>query len=144
MDEILIRYLHFIGILIITASLFTEHLLLKQEMTPSEIKKLARIDQFYGIAAIVVLIAGLILWFWVGKPSAFYTRNFLFHIKLTLFLVLGILSIYPSVFFMKNRKSKLDKIVVPNSIKILIRIELMILFLIPLLAVFMSRGIGMF
>lgn len=144
MDEILIRYLHFIGILIITASLFTEHLLLKQEMTAIEIKKIAKIDKFYGIAAIVVLVAGLILWFWVGKPAAFYTRNFLFHIKLTLFLVLGILSIYPSVFFMKNRKTKLDKIAIPNSIKILIRIELMILFIIPLLAVFMAGGIGMF
>jgi putative membrane protein len=144
MDEILVRYLHFIGIFIIVSALFAEHMLLKKEMSGSELQKLARIDLFYGLTAIIVLVAGLILWFWVGKPSAFYTRNFLFHIKLTLFLVLGILSIYPSVFFVKNRKSKLDKIVVPNSIKILIRIELMILFIIPLLAVFMARGIGMF
>ena len=144
MDEIITRYLHFIGIFVIASALFAEHVLLKKEMTGSEIQKLARIDLFYGLAAILVLIAGLILWFWVGKPAAFYTKNFLFHIKLTLFLALGILSIYPSVFFMKNRKTKLDKVVIPGSIKVLIRIELMILFLIPLLAVFMVRGIGMF
>lgn len=144
MDEIIIRYIHFIGIFVIASALFAEHILLKKEMSGSEIKKLAKIDTVYGIAAIVVLLAGLTLWFWVGKPSAFYTRNFLFHIKLTLFLVLGILSIYPSVFFMKNRKSKLDKIVFPSLIKMLIRIELMIIFLIPLLAVFIARGFGMF
>ena len=144
MDEIIIRYLHFIGIFVIASALFTEYMLIKKEMSGAEIKKLAKIDLFYGIAAIVVLLAGLSLWFWVGKPAVIYTRNFLFHIKLTLFLVLGILSIFPSIFFMKNKKKDETQIKVPKSIFLIIRIELLILVIIPLLAVLMSRGYGMF
>ena len=144
MDEIIIRYLHFVGIFSIASALFAEHILVKKEMSGPEIKKLAKIDLFYGIAAIVVLIVGLILWFWVGKPAVVYTKNFLFHIKLTLFLILGILSVYPSIFFIKNRKKKDTRIIVPKSVLLLIRIELFILFLIPLLAVLMSKGYGMF
>jgi len=144
MDEILIRYLHFIGIFVIVSALFAEHMLLKKEMSGAEIKNLAKIDLFYGIAAIVVLVAGLTLWFWVGKPAVVYTRNFLFHTKLLLFLTLGILSIYPTVFFVKNRKNEQGRIIVPNLIFMLIRIELLIIFIIPLFAVLMAHGYGMF
>jgi putative membrane protein len=144
MDEIIIRYLHFIGIFVIASSLFAEHMLLKKEMAVSEIKKLAKIDLFYVIAMIVVLLAGLSLWFWVGKPAVIYTRNFLFHIKLTLFVLMALLSIYPMVFFMKNKKKEETQIKIPKSIFLIIQIELLILFIIPFLAVLMSRGIGMF
>lgn len=144
MDEIIIRYLHFIGIFIIASALFTEHMLIKPEMLGVEIKKIAKIDLIYGISAIIILVAGLLLWFWVGIPAVVYTRNFLFHIKLTLFLILGILSIFPSIFFMKHRKKEETQIIVPKAVFLLIRIELFILFLIPLLAVLMSRGYGMF
>lgn len=144
MHEIIIRYLHFIGIFIIISALFAEHILIKKEMTGTEMTKLAKIDLFYGIATIMVLFTGLSLWFWVGKPAAVYTRNFLFHTKLTLFLLLGVLSVFSSIFFTINKKKEQTLITVPKSIFLIIRIEMFILFIIPLLAVLMSHGFGMF
>jgi putative membrane protein len=42
--ELLLRYLHFISIFAIAATLVSEHLLLKRELTRKEIGRLARID----------------------------------------------------------------------------------------------------
>lgn len=143
--EIALRYIHFISIFTIVGCLVSEHLLLKKEMTPRELDRIARIDLIYGIAAITLLIAGLTLWFGsIGKPSLVYTKNWIFHIKLTLFVTVGLLSIYPTVFFLKNRGDQEKVIILPKSIFWLLRIEILLLFIIPLLAGLMSRGVGYF
>ncbi len=143
--EIVLRYLHFISIFAIVGSLVSEHLLLKQTLLRSEIKRLAVIDAVYGIAALTLLVVGLTLWLGsVGKPAAFYTKNWIFHTKITLFATIGILSIYPTV-FIKNRKGNAtDVIQIPKSIFWLLRFELLLLFIIPLLAGLMAHGIGFF
>ncbi|WP_192346508.1 DUF2214 family protein [Algoriphagus sp. Y33] len=144
--EILLRYLHFISIFAIVGSLVSEHLLLKKTMTRKEIKKIAIIDGVYGMAALTLLAVGLTLWLGgYGKPTVFYSLNFIFHIKITLFATIGILSIYPTVFFIKNRKGDHEEVVaIPKSIFMLLRLELLILFIIPLLAGLMAKGIGHF
>ena len=141
--EIILRYFHFISIFAIVGTLVSEHLLLKPEMTRLEIKMLSKIDAIYGLAALTLLGVGLTLWFGgFGKPSVYYTKNWIFHLKITLFALIGILSIYPTVFFLKNRGDQDDKIKIPSSIFWLLRIELALLFVIPLLAGMMARGVG--
>lgn len=144
--ELVLRYLHFISIFAIVGSLTSEHMLLKKELKRSEITTLAKIDAVYGIAAAILLTAGLTLWLsGVGKPAVFYTKNWVFHTKLTCFLAVGILSIYPTVFFIKNRKGNPDEIVaIPKKIFMMLRTELLLLLIIPLLAGLMSRGVGFF
>jgi putative membrane protein len=143
--EITLRYLHFISIFAIVSTLVVEHLLLKNKMTRSELSRLARIDAVYGIAALVLLGAGLYLWLGsIGKPAVFYTNNWIFISKISLFTVVGLLSIYPTVFFIKNRKGQPDEsIKIPNAIFWMLRIELLLIFIIPLLAGLMSKGIGL-
>ncbi len=144
--EILLRYLHFISIFAIVGALLAEHLLLKPRLTRLAITQLTRIDAIYGIAAVVLLAAGFTLWLGgVGKPSFFYTKNWVFHVKLGLFVVLGLLSIYPSVFFMKNRKGDPEEeIEIPAMVFWMLRLELLILLIIPLLAGLMAKGVGFF
>ena len=144
--EILLRYVHFISIFAIVGSLVSEHLLLKKELSRAEISRLSVIDSVYGIAALTLLIAGLTLWLGsFGKPSIVYTKNWIFHAKITCFALVGILSIYPTVFFLKNRKGNpTDVIEIPKSIFWLLRFELLLLFIIPLLAGLMAHGVGFF
>src|SRR5882762_6866603 len=144
--EIFLRYIHFISIFGIVGSLVSEHMLLQKEMTRAQIGKIARIDAVYGIAAATLLAAGLTLWLGsVGKPSYFYTKNWIFHTKITFFALVGILSIYPTVFFIKNRKGNSEEIVsVPVSVFMLLRTELLLLLIIPLLAGLMAHGVGFF
>jgi len=143
---VLARYLHFIAVFAIVGSLVAEQFLVSKTMSRSEIKRVARVDALYGLGAVLVLIAGLILWFSVGKPAEFYTKNWIFHTKLTLFVVLGLLSIYPTIFFLKNRKGSdlMDDVTVPSGVFVCLRLEMVLLIIIPLLATLMSLGIGSF
>jgi putative membrane protein len=59
------------------------------------------------------------------------------------FVMIGLLSIYPTVFFIKNRKGKDDEVVsIPPTIFWMLRFELLLLFVIPLLAGLMAHGVG--
>jgi putative membrane protein len=143
--ELVLRYIHFISIFAIVGTLVAEHLLLKKEMTRLELDRIARIDGVYGIAALTLLGAGLTLWLGeFGKPAIFYTKNWIFHTKLTLFILIGLLSIYPTVFFLKSRKGNPEeRITIPTSIFWMLRMELLLLFIIPILAGLMAKGIGL-
>lgn len=116
--EIVLRYLHFISIFIISGVLISEHLLLKRSLTREEIGRLAGIDAVYGLAALTLIAAGLTLWLGgFGKPAVYYSKNWIFHLKLACFLSIGLISIYPTVFFIRNRKGDQNAIVtVPASI----------------------------
>lgn len=143
MEEIIVRYIHFLGIIGLSSALIAEHLLVAPNVTQKQMKKLALVDAIYGISAVLVLATGLIMWFMIGKPAEFYTSNGLFHVKLTLFVIIALLSIYPTVFFLKNRKVNSDSIAVPKKLIMMLRVEILLLLLIPLFAVLMARGIGL-
>ena len=143
--ELFLRYFHFVSIFAIVGALVSEHLFLKSSLSRQEIMRLAKIDGIYGFAVVTLLGAGLTLWLGgFGKPTEFYSENPIFHLKLTLFVSIGLLSVYPTIFFLKNRKGNPDDmVVVPNTIFWLIRLELVLLFLIPILAGMMAKGIGL-
>lgn len=143
--ELLLRYFHFVSIFAIVGSLVSEHLLLKSTLTKKEIDRLSKIDGIYGLAVLSLLAAGLTLWLGgFGKPTVFYSENPVFQTKLSLFVGIGLLSIYPTVFFIKNRKGNPEKEVrVPKVIFWMIRIELLLMLVIPVLAGMMAIGIGL-
>jgi putative membrane protein len=145
-NEIILRYVHFVSIFTIVSTLVSEHLLLKKELSRAEIARLARIDSIYGFAALALIAAGLTLWLGgVGKPAVYYSKNWIFHTKITFFVLIGLLSIYPTVFFIKQRKGNPQELVsIPKSIFWMLRLELFLLFVIPLLAGLMAKGIGFF
>jgi Predicted membrane protein len=139
--DLFVRYFHFLGIFAMFALLTVQHMLLKGQVAAGGMKKIAIIDAAYGASALVVLLCGLGLWLWVGKPAGFYSHNWVFHTKVTLFVVVGILSIFPTLFILKNRK-KTTTVDVPKYIVMLVRFELLLLCIIPLLAVLMANGVG--
>lgn len=139
----LIRLLHFGAIFGLAGALVVENMALKPQINAEDAQNLAKVDRVYGLSAILVLLFGLTLWLWVGKPSAFYSTNPLFHIKLGLFVTVAVLSIYPTLFFIKHRASEAAVISVPKVIPWLIKIELFLLLIMPVLAFLMARGIGL-
>lgn len=142
--EIVLRYLHFVSIFTIVSTLVAEHLLLRKSLTRAEIGRLSRIDAIYGLAAVALVAAGLTLWLGgFGKPSMYYSANWIFMTKLACFVAIGLLSIYPTVFFIKNRKGNpAETVEIPASVFWMLRFELLLLFIIPLLAGLMAKGIG--
>lgn len=129
------------GFIILSSTLIIEHLLCKSKMSRTEFKRLVIIDTLYGVSAGLTLIAGVLLWFYVGN-SDYYSHNWIFHLKITLFILVGLLSIYPTIFFLKTRKLNQETVQIPRKVIIILRIELLILLFIPLCAVFVTRGYG--
>ena len=142
--EIIVRYLHFIGIFTWISALTMQWLLLKPTLKREEIQRLAIIDTVYGISAVLVVGMGLTLWFGVGKPAEFYNTNGIFHTKLLLAIVVGILSVIPTLFFARNRKGEdvQELIEVPTKVRRIVLIELILMAIIPLLATIMATGVG--
>ena len=143
-ELILTRYIHFIGIIIVFGMVLAELVLIQDKLKRSVIKRIFILDGIYGAFSLIVVGAGLYLWLVIGKPAEFYTANPLMHAKVGLFIIVGILSIWPTVFYFKNRKGEHDQMIaVPAYIKRIIQVELGLLVLIPLLATFMAQGVGL-
>ena len=142
--EIAVRYLHFIGIFFWFSTLVAQWVLLKPQLCRAEIQRLLKIDRVYGLSAVVVVGMGLTLWFGVGKSADFYNTNGLFHTKVTLAVLVGILSVIPSLFFTRNRKGEHpdELVAVPARIKRIVTLELVLMMVIPLLATLMAAGVG--
>ncbi|MEQ8475541.1 DUF2214 family protein [Fulvivirga sp.] len=143
-ELIFVRYLHFIGLFLVVATVFAEAVMLKKVLKRSVIQTVFKIDGIYGLSALIVVGAGLYLWFGIGKPADYYSANPIFITKVVLFLVVGILSIWPTVFYFKNRKGSIDdEVNIPAHISFILKVELFILFIIPLLATSMAQGVGL-
>ncbi|OZY83890.1 hypothetical protein CBP51_18960 [Cellvibrio mixtus] len=143
MEDLYIRYIHFFGIILLSATLFYELISFSRTLTNAQLKKLLWVDALLGISAVIVLISGGLLWSSFGKPSEFYTKNPIFHIKLTIFFLIAIISIFPTWFLLKNRKSTEAVISPPSYVLYIIKFEAALLIAIPLLAVLMARGVGL-
>jgi putative membrane protein len=146
--HVLTAYVHFLGMMMLMATLLAEHVTLQPQMTRVHIQRLAMIDLFYGIAAGLVFLSGLLRFAYFGKGIHFYLGNPLFYVKVGMFLLVALISVYPTRRFLAWRKMltqgdppALDPHTV-TRLRIVIRLELGLLLVIPLLAVLMARGIG--
>lgn len=141
-------YLHFVAIFLLFALLVLEHQLFRLPLNFKRARSLFRVDLAFGIVAGVVLITGAARAMHYGKGLDYYLNNSFFHAKIGLFVVVALLSIYPTVTFLKWRpalKAGQIPLISPAKarwVKLVIRIELLALLLIPLLAALMARGIG--
>lgn len=144
-NYLLFRYLHLLSLFIMVGSVIAQQFLLKKTMNRKDIRVISKTDLVYGISSIVVVALGLTLWFGVGKPAEFYSRNHLFLTKVGLFVLVGLLSIYPTLFYRNKRKTlkENENTAVPGMVRLVVRLELIILLLIPLLAVLMAAGTGL-
>ena len=141
--DVLISYLHLLAVIGLAGALIIENIAIGKEISREYLRNLLKVDAVYGISAALVAILGITLWLWVGKPSTFYTPNPVFQAKLALFVLVGLVSIYPTVFFIRQRKTQDEPILVPAGVIRSLRIELVLLAIIPILAFLMARGVGL-
>lgn len=94
-----IAFLHFAFAFGIVATLFFEWFTFSRTPTLREAQQLAAADRWYGAFAGGLLAVGLLRVFYFEKGWEFYKAMPFFHLKLTLFVVIGLLSIYPTVTF---------------------------------------------
>ena len=147
--DALLAYLHYISIFTLIVFLTAEAVVLRPGMTPEIRQRLVRYDAVYGFAALAVLVTGGLRLSYGAKGYAFYLHNPMFHVKVGLFILLGLLSIMPTVTILRWKKqAKTLPAFVPPPSEIAktrrwVMIESHLIVFIPLAAVLMARGIGM-
>ena len=111
------------------------------------VERLAKIDMVYGASAIAVLLTGAARVIWGAKGMGWYLTNPLLHVKFTLFIVMGLLSIGPTLAYLRWRRALRADGTLPDALQVrntrrLVMVQAHILPLVPLAAVFMARGFG--
>lgn len=146
----LFAFLHHVAAFTVAAVLVAELALFAPNLSDREVKRLARIDLLYGIAAAVVLAVGFARVMVFEKGTGYYFANGWFLTKLALFIAVGVLSIYPTVLFIRwSQRVKRGEppAMLPNqvrAIRICLTLELACIAGILLAAALMARGIGYF
>ena len=146
----LLAFLHHLAAFAVVSALTGELVLARSALTVESARRIVRFDSAYGISAVVLVVIGLLRVFHFEKGAAYYFHSAPFVGKLTLFAIVGLLSIYPTREFLSWRKS-LRQGQVPvvdaerlRAIRTVIHWELAIIALVLLLAALAARGIGTF
>ena len=146
--ESILAYLHLLAILTMVVFLASEAALCRSEwLNAKAVVRLGRIDMVYGIAAGLVLVTGIARIVWGVKGPAYYGGNWLLHTKVTLFVVIALISIKPTLTIRRWVKTQRAGAALPaeaevRSTRRLIMIQAHLLPLIPLAAAFLARGFG--
>ena len=146
--EALLSYAHILAILTMTVFLASEAALCRTEwLNAAVVERLAKIDMVYGASAIAVLLTGAARVIWGAKGMGWYLTNPLLHVKFTLFIVMGLLSIGPTLAYLRWRRALRADGTLPDALQVrntrrLVMVQAHILPLVPLAAVFMAREFG--
>ncbi|KFF33195.1 DUF2214 family protein [Pseudomonas paraeruginosa] len=149
MAQAIAAYLHYLSIFLLFALLVLQHRLLRLPLDLERARSLAAIDRGYGLCALAVLASGLARVLWYGKGVDYYLHNGVFHAKVGLFVLAALVSLLPTVTFLGWRgalKAGEVPVVAPaqgRQVVLAIRLQLLLLLVIPLLASLMARGIGL-
>ncbi|MGM0632730.1 MAG: DUF2214 family protein [Pseudomonadota bacterium] len=141
MSFTLIRMLHLLAALILGMAILVTQLGFSRELSLDDRRSLNRMLLVQFIAAIAVALAGMALWLATGRPSDIYMGNPLFHAKLSLFLVMLLLSL-PAAVYLKRAATLEGTARVPRPVIFALRLQLILLLCIPALAWMIARGIG--
>lgn len=144
----LFAFLHHLAAFTLFAALVLEFVLARSELNFDNARRLLLADRVYGLSAGLILIIGLLRVFLFEKGATFYFHSAPFIAKLALFLIVGLLSIYPTMVFLawrtalKNREAPKVEANTATRIRRIIHLELVGVVLIILCAAMAARGTG--
>src|SRR5258708_37203923 len=99
----LFAFLHHLCAFTLVSAVAIEFALVRQELTLSSARRLQVTDIVYGIAAGALVVIGLLRGFFFEKGASYYFHSHAFLTKLSLFIVVGLLSIAPTMEFLSWR-----------------------------------------
>lgn len=99
----LFAFLHHVCAFTLVAAVAIELTLIRQELTLASARRLQVTDLVLGIAAGALLVIGLLRVFFFEKGASYYFHSHAFLGKLSLFIVIGLLSIIPTREFLSWR-----------------------------------------
>ena len=140
-------FAHFVAYFAMTAALVLELVLLQARMPAPVAKRIQRADRLLGVAALLLLIIGLLRVFYFEKGGDYYFSNLFFQLKIGLFFAAAVLSIHPTLQFLRwgrdiDQEVELGEPVL-LKLKKIIHWELVLMAAMMLCASLMAKGFGL-
>lgn len=144
LSHIVLPWLHYLAILMMAGAAVAELYLLKLKPSDEVVRLLSRVDLFYGITAGAVLVTGLLRVYHGGKGADYYWHSGAFHGVLGFFVLAALISLVPTVRFMRWKKA-LANGTLPSETDIrqtrpLVHVQLTLIALVTLLITMVARG----
>ena len=149
MTTAFMAFLHHLFAFALVACVIYEFIAYRKGMSIEEARRIQRADLVYGISAGFLLIVGLLRVYFFEKGPAFYSHNPFFWVKMNAFLIVGLLSIDPTIRYLRwNKTLKENEAPEINDnefkrTRLLLTLEVIGLAVILFAAAMMARGIGM-
>ncbi len=145
MLDLILAVAHHILIFGLFGVLFAELLLLRRGIDIAMVSRISSIDLWYGITAGLIIIVGFSRAVFAAKGWDYYSHNAFFWAKIGTFAVIGVLSAWPTMCFLRWRRQNHA----PDDAEVgdVRRFLLAQVLLFPLLLAFaaaMARGYGEF
>ena len=145
MLDLLLAIGHHLLIFAIFGIICAELWALRSVLSTQAVDRLASLDLWYGILAGAVIVVGFGRAIFAAKGWGYYSHNGFFWAKLATFAVIGLLSLPPTLAFIRWRKAAAP----PNDadigrIRRYLHLELALFVFLPIFAAAMARGYGEF
>jgi putative membrane protein len=145
MFDFSLAVVHHLVVFALLAIVVAELSLVRRGMDAPTVATVARIDLGYGALAAIALAVGVVRAVYAAKGWYFYSNNGFFWAKIGIFVVIGLLSVPPTLKFIQWRKLQH----VPHNAQVdalrkYLWAELALFALLPLCAAGMARGYGQF
>lgn len=147
--SVLFAFLHHIAAFVLFAAIVVEFVVIKDELTAHGARRLLKADAVVGLAAVTVLVVGILRVVFFEKGADYYLHSVPFIVKASLFVLIALLSIYPTVKFMSWRAAvrqgtppAVDAGTL-KKIRMVLHIELAGVVVLMLMGAMMARGVGM-
>ena len=142
----LFAFLHHLMAFTLVAALAVEFVLLGRTLTVENARRIVVADAVLGASATVLFVVGLLRVFYFEKGAAYYFSNHAFLTKLSVFVLVAVLSFVPTVWFLSWRRMlKAGQLPVIDGkkqrlVRGLIHAELTGIVIILLCAALMAKG----
>jgi putative membrane protein len=142
----LFAFLHHLCAFTLVAAVAIEFTLIRQQLTLESARRLQATDAVLGAAAGALFVIGLLRVFVFEKGADYYFHSYAFLIKFVLFIIVGLLSIIPTMEFLSWRAEvKAGEVPVMDAkqrrrVTMIIHGELAAIVVILLCAAIMARG----
>ena len=105
MSPLLFAIAHHLLVFSLAGVIAAELGLVRRGMTAADVRRVATVDAAYGLLAVLILVVGFSRAIWGAKGWTYYAENPWFHAKMASFLAVGLLSIPPTVRFIRWRRA---------------------------------------
>jgi putative membrane protein len=145
MLDLVLAIVHHLLVFGIFGLLFAELMLVRPGIDAARVKQIAGLDAGYGATAGLIIVVGFARAIFAAKGWAYYSHNAFFWAKIGTFALVGLLSIPPTLAYLRWRKAAAP----PSDAEVgkargWLRLEMLLFPLILAFAAAMARGYGEF